>query len=929
MKPSLQLFNWGSLRTRITVGVLLVGLAVLWATVFALSHTLRRDMEATISAQQFSTISLIANEIDRSVRERQSLIESIAARLSTGKLRGASGDEIQAYLEQREIPESVFNWGIIVIDAKGTAIASTPDHLKRRGVDFSKYPGIADIMGGQHSYITDPLFSEHSQQPVVAMLVAVQDPEGKASGAVIGVTNLARSNFLDEIGNAKYGNTGDFVVTAPRSRTYVASSDRRRVMKAGPPPGRNAVYDRYIDGYEGSGVALSSRGVVELSSSKRIASTGWLMQSVLPAEEAFASIRAMQRHLLVISLALTLLASLTSWWWLRRQLQPLTEASELLGAMRQGKIPRQALPVRKLDEIGQLTTAFNGLQEVIVAEEAKAAEYSASKRLRRIVSSVPGVVFQYRLYPDGSGSFPFTSDAISEIYGVTPEEMAVSAAPIRKMLFPDDAERFLASLNESAKALAPWRIEYRINHPSGQLKWLLVDAVPEAGSDHTITWYGFIADITETKAMEAELRQAIVEHKRKDAEIERYRDHLEQLVSERTADLELARAHAERLARVKSEFLANMSHEIRTPLNGVLGMAHIGLRATSAGDKAHDAFTKIVHSGQLLLGVINDILDFSKMEAGMLKIESSDMDLRSALRESVEMMQERATAKGLGLILELADNLPATCRSDALRIRQILLNLLSNAVKFTTTGGVTLEAGCDGQWLVFRVSDTGIGITPELHGKIFSPFEQGDNSTTRRFGGTGLGLAITERIVRLMAGSITVDSAPASGSCFEVRLPYRPAADTRPGLSAPPKQSGSEIDQPLAGLNILVAEDVAVNQEIMTEILEDVGASVVIAHNGKEAVDRVRDSEPGAFDVVLMDIQMPLMNGHDATREILRLRPELPIIGQTAHALAEEQAACRRSGMVDHVSKPIDPERLYAIILKHTQPHPPTPSPAP
>ncbi|HSG21445.1 MAG TPA: hypothetical protein VLA64_00655, partial [Azonexus sp.] len=420
MKTAFSIFNWRSLRTRITVGMLIVSLSVLWATVLALSHSLRQDMEATISAQQFSTISLIASDIDRAIRERLSIVESIASRLSPNLLHAVSSDTAQNHLEQSDVTERFFNWGIIVIDTRGIAIASTPESLNRRGVDFSKYPGIAEVLRDGRAHIADPIFSEHSQQPVLAMLVPIFDPHGKTIGAVIGVTNLAKPNFFDEISAAKYGITGDFVVTAPTSRIYVASSDKRRVMKVGPQPGVNAVYDRYINGYEGSGVALSSRGVVELSSSKRIASTGWLMQSVLPADEAFASIRRMQQHLLIISLCLTLLATVASWWWLRRQLQPLAEASELLDAMRDGKIPRQALPLRKMDEIGQLTAAFNGLQEAMAAEEAKAAENAANQRLRRIVSYIPGVVFQYRLHPDGSGSFPFVSDGITEMYGVKP-----------------------------------------------------------------------------------------------------------------------------------------------------------------------------------------------------------------------------------------------------------------------------------------------------------------------------------------------------------------------------------------------------------------------------------------------------------------------------------------------------------------------------
>ncbi len=913
MQTSLRMLDWGSLRTRITVGVLVATLSVLWITVLSLSHTLREDMETTISAQQFSTVSLIANELDRSIRERLSVVESISGKLSAETMRNP--DTVQAYLEQRDVPASTFNWGVLVVDAHGVAIASTPRERGRRGIDFSNYPVIAEVLADGRTRITDPLLSQHSKQPVVAMQVAIKDADGKVLGVVIGVINLAEPNFLDEISTSKYGRTGDFFVTAPRSRSYVASSDKRRLQKAGPPPGLNPVYDRYINGYEGSGVALSSRGVVELSSSKQIPSTGWLMQSVLPTDEAFAPIRSMQRDLLLISALLSILATLLTGWWLRRQLAPLAEASALLGQMQEGRTPRQALPIRKMDEIGKLTAAFNGLQEAMAAEEAKAAEHAANTRLRRIVSAVPGVVFQYRLHADGEGSFPFISDAVTDIYGVAPEDLEQSSQAIRRMLHPEDSTAFHSSLYTSARDLSHWRTEYRIVAADGRIKWLLVDAVPEAGSEGSVVWYGFIADITQTKAMEAELRQALEDHKRKDEEIERYRNHLEQLVSERTADLEQARAEAVRLARIKSDFLANMSHEIRTPLNGVLGMAHIGMRSTDENSRANEAFRKIVSSGTLLLGIINDILDLSKMEAGMLKIETTEIELAPMLAETLEMMRERASSKGIVLALKTAD-LPPRLLGDPLRLRQILLNLLSNAIKFTEAGQVDLEVGRDGEQLLIRVTDTGIGITDSQIGKIFSPFEQGDNSTTRKFGGTGLGLAITERIVKLMGGTIQVDSVPGQGSVFTVRLPYQPGRPApAPEVQPVALPAGS---LPLAGLKILVAEDNEINQEIMQANLSDDGASVTLVDNGQLAVDAVRNNPPGSFDVVLMDVQMPVLSGLDAARQIKQLAPDLPVIGQTAHALAQDRADCLAAGMVGYIAKPINPQLLNALILKHT-----------
>lgn len=916
MKKLLALFDLRSLQTRITIGVLLLGLFVLWSAVFALGHTMRRDMETTISHQQFSTVSLIAGELDRSIRERQEIVRIIADGYRLSRL--ADSPEAQDSLERHPLPESIFNWGVLVIDRQGIAVASIPRQLKRTGVNFLDYPGIRQVLSGAGATITDPLFSEHSQQPIFAIMSPIHDEQKKVVGVVVGVTNLNRPSFLDQIGATKYGVTGDFLITAPKTRSYVTASDKRRLLKSGPARGVNAVYDRYIDGYEGSGLARSSRGVLELSSSKQIPTTGWLMQSVLPAAEAFAPIEDVERHLVMVSSGLTLVLAILCWWWLSRQFRPLAETSQLLARMSSGAVPRQALPVHKNDEIGQLTTAFNGLQEVIIAEEAKAAEHAANNRLRQIVAEVPGVVFQYRLDANGNGSFPFASDAIKDLYGVTPDEVRESTDKLRRMVHPDDYHSFIDALNAAAKNLHPWRYEYRLCMPDGQIKWLLIRAVPEPGANNDIIFCGFVADITDIKAMESDLRNAIAEHTRKDAEIARYRDHLEQLVEERTADLELARADALRLAMAKSEFLAKMSHEIRTPLHGVLGMTHIALRATDEASKAHDALVKIQHSGKLLLGIINDILDFSKMEAGMLKIEDVPVNLRVILDESVEMLQERAIGKGLDFHLVLADNLPAECRSDALRLRQILLNLLSNAVKFTSSGSVSLEADLDGDHLRFRISDTGIGISPEQLTSIFNPFEQGDNSTTRRFGGSGLGLAITDHLVRLMGGTISVDSTPNIGSCFTVRLPYR-AVLVAPAAKAEAVQVNAESPQLLAGLRILVAEDVDINRFIMSEILTEVGAEASFAEDGQQAVDAVIKNGAQAYDVVLMDIQMPVMNGLDATRAICQLAPDLPIIGQTAHALAEERAACLAAGMVDHITKPIDPDALFAMILKHVR----------
>ena len=375
---------------------------------------------------------------------------------------------------------------------------------------------------------------------------------------------------------------------------------------------------------------------------------------------------------------------------------------------------------------------------------------------------------------------------------------------------------------------------------------------------------------------------------------------------------ELALMEATRLARIKSEFLANMSHEIRTPLNGVLGMAQVGLRQSQGHEQARNAFEKIIDSGSLLLGVINDILDFSKLEAGKIKVERTSVALASLLEDTVALLRERAKQKGIELTLEKSANLPGSCLGDSLRLGQILMNLLSNAVKFTESGSVTLMASRAGDLLEFKVVDTGIGMTDEHLSRLFKPFEQADGTTTRQYGGTGLGLNITKRLVDIMGGDITVSSHVGTGSIFRVRLPYMPADLPGTDVGA---DGGDSVPQRLTGLRVLVAEDNHINQMVIEELLRHEGAEVTLVDHGRAAVDLI-ETKRNAFDVVLMDIQMPVMDGHEATRAILELAPGLPVIGQTAHAYGTEKDACFRSGMVGHVAKPIDPDQLVEVIQR-------------
>jgi CheY-like chemotaxis protein len=374
---------------------------------------------------------------------------------------------------------------------------------------------------------------------------------------------------------------------------------------------------------------------------------------------------------------------------------------------------------------------------------------------------------------------------------------------------------------------------------------------------------------------------------------------------------------AENLARVRSEFLSNMSHEIRTPINGVLGFAEIGYRNYQNSEKAKNAFEKILTSGKRLLGVINEVLDFSKIEAGKLNVERTTVALNEVIEQAVEVVQERADAKHLDLLVERAPDLPKTCLGDPPRIGQVLLNLLSNAVKFTDSGSVTLATSCVDNTLIFRVTDTGIGMSAEQLGQLFAPFQQADGSISRRFGGTGLGLTIAKRIAELMEGDIRVESQPDIGSTFEFRLPYVPANDALATPEPVATEQSSASGPRLAGITILVAEDEPINQQILEWNLTEDGARVVMVSNGLEAIERILQDGLAAYDIVLMDMQMPELGGLEATQQILELAPDLPIIGQTANAFAEDREKCLAAGMVGYIAKPINPEALVSLVLHH------------
>jgi PAS domain S-box-containing protein len=891
-----------TLRFRLSTMVTLLVLGAAVTVTVAALVLAERDMKSVIGNQQYVLLTAAATHIDEHLVGKKAMLAALAESLPAQTLHDPQA--LLAYVKARQTVRGEFSM-IEVYDAAGVLAGALGEPMPATPYSVAGQPWFEQTIATQRGAISGPFASKIAATPTVLISAPVLDAEGRTALVLAGGIDLPRYAPFESLSAIRQGSSGfTFIMTA--DGILLSHPNKQRILHSvNERPGVNAATQMALGGFEGWTEADNKDKVKGIYAYRRLKQANWVVAARFPSEEALAPLRQMRYEAALAAILFAALAGLLSWIGIARLLRPLQRLRRNIAEIKNSRAGIQVLQLERRDEIGELSGAFYRL--MAERETAQLRTDESERRARILGDTLPLLIS----YLDRDLRYLYANEYYRTQWGLDPQ--SIQGKTVQEV-FGASADSWIGELRE---ALAGKRLHFeREGERLGVRQHFLVDLVPDISAEgEVLGTYLMAMDITDRK--NAELIQAAGEQR------------------------------AAAASRAKSDFVANMSHEIRTPMNAVLGVAY--LLENTALDRTQKEYVEMIRSsGQVLLGILNDVLDFSKIEAGRMELSPVAFQLREVLDAVAAVMTMNADVRGIGLSIEADTDVPQALVGDALRLQQILINLVGNAIKFTEQGAVTLRVGMlggagDTVSLRFAVCDTGIGMDMEQQSRLFSAFNQADASTTRRFGGTGLGLAICRRLAELMGGTITVSSIPGAGSEFVVVLPFaRAGARTlvpperwhegdlvlEDEAMTPERGQGADREtdgetepeapsQRLKGLRLLLVEDHPLNQIVARGMLEHAGAIVDVAENGRLAVDLLRQ-RAADYDIVLMDVQMPEMDGFEATRLIREeLLLTVPVLAMTAGVLQSEQERCISAGMDDFIAKPVDVEHMLDTISRH------------
>ena len=889
------------------------GMGALAAWVVSQLHD---DYGRMVFEQQRTAVNFVARSLDHELQLRIEALQAIAPEIA---LKWSQGDAtIQQAIRTFSGVKPLFRRDVYVLNRDGQRIAESPplDHL---GVSYADTDYFLRVMRTGQA-VVEPRIGRFARQPVIIVAVPVRTAGGALLGVLCGSELISPGSVFYFSEGVRNGAGGGFHVIDTQRRLFVTSTRASWTMTPLPKPGQNALLDQRLAGYIGPGSTHTRSGEEVLGIAATLNHAPWLVTSYLPVEEAFGPLYELRWRIYAGAAGLAVLIGWWCWLLLRRELAPLEQAAQQLGSLQSLDNLHTPLNSTGSREIRVLLDNFNQLlshthaQAELIRQERKRLEDKVTLRTRELLAANAGLKAKAREIEDLYNHAPcgyHSLDPEGRIVTINDTELAMLGYDRDEVM----GRPLIELMTEASQAL--FRERFDVFLCTGRVRDLDYDFVRKDGSILPVL---ISADmVRDSSGRFVTNRATLVDNSERQAR--------EQHIAVMQQELARRAEVAEAATRAKSEFLANMSHEIRTPMNAIVGLTTL-LQREVQPPQVQQRLSKISDATHHLLGLLNDILDLSKIEAGRLELSETDFSLSALLERGLALVTERAQAKGLTLQhdVHIANlGVPDALRGDAMRISQALLNLLGNAVKFTSAGQVVLRVTLDERrppepepatrWhLRFSVEDTGPGLSEATQRRLFEPFTQADTSTTRQFGGTGLGLAITRRLAELMGGDVGVTSQPGQGSTFWFSA-WLSEASAPLQMAEPIAPPSPEALQRLQGVRVLLVEDNPINQEVARELLHQMGVRVGIASHGAAAVHHCQQHRP---DLIFMDLQMPVMDGFEATRQLRQLPgfDTVPIVAMTANAFGEDRAACLAVGMNDHIAKPVDPEVLQTVLVR-------------